>query len=98
MLFERAAKETVGSECHVTATPTTRVAGRRERRQRSLCLDERHPPTHVGRDVGHFGTKPYWSLPATLILADGTWTCDITTGGVDERATEIVAFLVPKTF
>jgi len=48
--------------------------------------------------VGHFGTKPYWSRPATLILADGTWTCDITTGGVDERATEIVAFLVPKTF
>lgn len=43
-------------------------------------------------------TKPYWSRPATPISADGTWSCDITTGGFDQRATEIVAFLIPATY
>jgi hypothetical protein len=40
-------------------------------------------------------TKPYWSSPLTAISVDGSWTCDITTGGIDEWASEIVAFLVP---
>lgn len=40
-------------------------------------------------------TKPTWGEPATPIQADGTWTCDITTGGGDETATRIAAFVVP---
>ena len=43
-------------------------------------------------------TKPTWAQPLTPIRADGTWECDITTGGIDERATQIVAFLVPASY
>jgi hypothetical protein len=42
-------------------------------------------------------TKPLDVSPLTYIQPDGTWTCLIVTGGADEYATEIVAFLVPKT-
>lgn len=41
-------------------------------------------------------TKPTWDEPATAIQPDGTWTCDITTGGADETATRIAAYVVPK--
>lgn len=43
-------------------------------------------------------TKPYWSTPLTIIQSNGSWTCDITTGGIDEQATEIVAFLLPNGY
>ncbi len=50
--------------------------------------------------VGGWWTKPYWSESErlTTINSDGTWTCDITTGGVDETATRIAAYLVPKSY
>jgi hypothetical protein len=50
--------------------------------------------------VGSLGwwTKPYWSTPLTVIQSDGSWICDITTGGTDKKATEIVAFLVPNGY
>ncbi|MBW1938760.1 MAG: hypothetical protein JRI67_08375 [Deltaproteobacteria bacterium] len=40
-------------------------------------------------------SKPFYNAPVTFIQADGTWTCDITTGGHDEYATEILSFLIP---
>jgi exo-beta-1,3-glucanase (GH17 family) len=40
-------------------------------------------------------TKPYFSAPVTPINCDGTWGCDVTTGGADELATHIAAFLIP---
>lgn len=43
---------------------------------------------------GRWWTKPYWDRPLTPINADGTWECDITTGGIDQQATEIRAYLV----
>lgn len=43
-------------------------------------------------------TKPYWDFPLTPINADGTWSCSICTGGVDEYATNIVAYLVPNGY
>lgn len=43
-------------------------------------------------------TKPYADQPLTSLCSDGTWTCDITTGGQDECATQIVAFLVPNGY
>ena len=46
---------------------------------------------HVG---GGWWTKPTFAEPATSIEPDGTWTCDITTGGLDHEATRIVAFLI----
>ncbi len=50
--------------------------------------------------VGGWWTKPYWSESErlTTINSDSTWTCDITTGGVDETATRIAAYLVPKGY
>jgi exo-beta-1,3-glucanase (GH17 family) len=43
-------------------------------------------------------TKPYWNNPLISINCDGTWTCDITTGGSDQNATKIAAYLVPATY
>ena len=42
--------------------------------------------------------KPFAIQPLTTILNDGSWSTDITTGGIDQTAIEIVAYLVPKTF
>src|ERR1035438_132752 len=36
-------------------------------------------------------TKPTCATPLTTIQADGTWTADITTGGVDSNASRIAA-------
>lgn len=41
-------------------------------------------------------TKPTFAMPTALIGSNGTWTVDITTGGLDHQATEIVAFLIPR--
>ncbi|MCP4409900.1 MAG: tandem-95 repeat protein [Gammaproteobacteria bacterium] len=45
--------------------------------------------------VAGWWTKPYLNAPLTVIQPDGTWTTDITTGGNDEEATKIAAFLLP---
>ncbi|MEA3282342.1 MAG: CARDB domain-containing protein [Euryarchaeota archaeon] len=39
--------------------------------------------------------KPYYASPLTAINPDGTWTCDITTGGDDRYATAVAAYLLP---
>jgi len=44
---------------------------------------------------GVWWIKPYWDSPSTAINSDGTFTTDITTGGSDELAKTIRAFLVP---
>lgn len=49
-------------------------------------------------DVGGWWTKPTFASPLTTIQRDGTWTCDITTGGVDEQATRIAAYVVPSGY
>ena len=36
--------------------------------------------------------------PLTPLRTDGSWTCDITTGGLDEQATQIAAFVVPQDY
>src|SRR5438128_1788116 len=43
-------------------------------------------------------TKPTCAAPLTTIQSDSSWTADITTGGSDEKATKIAAYLVPVTF
>ena len=48
--------------------------------------------------VSGWWTKPYWAQPLTPIQSDGTWTTDITTGGTDQLATKIAAFLVPNGY
>jgi hypothetical protein len=44
---------------------------------------------------GGWWNKPYWDAPATELAAEGTFSVNIATGGNDEQATEIAAFLVP---
>ena len=46
--------------------------------------------------VGGWWVKPYFADPRTPINPDGTWTCDITTGGNDPLATRIAAFVMPN--
>lgn len=45
---------------------------------------------------GTWWTKPYWDRPCTAIKDDGSWTCNINTGGSDFVATTISAFVLPK--
>jgi len=47
---------------------------------------------------GNWWTKPTEAQPITTIQSDGSWVCDITTGGVDETATRIAAFLIPASY
>lgn len=42
--------------------------------------------------------KPTRDCAITSIQPDGSWIADITTGGVDEYATHIMAFLFPRSF
>jgi hypothetical protein len=39
-------------------------------------------------------TKPYGLSPLTSIYPDGSWVCDVTTGGIDQTAIEFAAYLV----
>ncbi|MDP2874161.1 MAG: hypothetical protein Q8N84_02625 [bacterium] len=48
--------------------------------------------------VSGWWTKPYWAWPLTDIQSDGSWSCNIGTGGSDELATKIAAFLVPTGY
>ena len=43
-------------------------------------------------------TKPTCGTPLTTIQTNGTWTADITTGGIDQNATRIAAYVVPASF
>lgn len=48
--------------------------------------------------VSGWYTKPYYNSPLTPINSDGSWTCDITTGGYDQYATSVKAYLVPNGY
>jgi hypothetical protein len=47
---------------------------------------------------GGWWTKPYWDSPATPISPDGSFSVSITTGGQDEQANEIAAFVIPAEY
>ena len=48
--------------------------------------------------VSGWWTKPYFDRPLTWIQADGSFVTDITTGGIDQKATMIAAFLVSADY
>ena len=48
--------------------------------------------------LGGWWTKPTWASPRTLVNCDGTWVCSIVTGGVDEQADQIAAYLLPMSY
>ena len=45
----------------------------------------------------HWWTKPGFLNPLSSIRTNGEWSCDITTGGCDDHATEIAAYLWPAS-
>ena len=47
---------------------------------------------------GNWWIKPYWAYPKTVINPDGSWTCDVITGGVDEEATDFAIGLFPADY
>jgi len=46
--------------------------------------------------AGYWWTKPFANSPLTTIQPDGNWSSAIVTGGIDEQATHIVAYLLPN--
>ena len=48
--------------------------------------------------IGGWWSKPTFANPLSTIQSDGTWICDITTGGSDIYATQIAAYLVPANY
>ncbi len=48
--------------------------------------------------VSGWWTKPSFAYPLTSISGSGSWVCDITTGGSDQYATKIRAYLVPDGY
>ncbi|MDD5708695.1 MAG: glucoamylase family protein, partial [Kiritimatiellae bacterium] len=47
---------------------------------------------------GNWWPKPYAGSAPTTIAANGTWSCDVVSGGVDQYAAEYAAFLVPAGY
>jgi hypothetical protein len=50
------------------------------------------------RVLGGWWTKPTFAQPNTTINCDGTWTTAIVTGGSDQNADAIAAFLLPQSY
>ena len=48
--------------------------------------------------VGSWWVKPTFAMPLTSIQQDGTWLASIVTGGVDQLATQVAAFLIPISY
>lgn len=65
---------------------------------RVWCAEPASNAIAVAIYVGGWWTKPTFDSPLTPIQSDGSWTCDITTGGADPYATQIAAFLVPEGY
>lgn len=47
---------------------------------------------------GNWWVKPYYNSPFTPLSTDLSWACSITTGGIDQQATEIRAYLLASTY
>lgn len=48
--------------------------------------------------AGGWWLKPTYASPVTKINIDGSWVCDVTTGGNDASATEFYAYLIPAGY
>jgi len=64
---------------------------------RSISPTEHRVCVYIRVD-GAWWTKPFVDHPTSTIEPDGSFAVEITTGGVDETATEIAVFLVPASY
>ena len=67
-------------------------------RGRVTCVQPAKHKIAVYIYVSGWWNKPTWAAPLTPIQPDGAWVCDTTTGGADQNATKIAAFLVPNGY
>jgi len=49
-------------------------------------------------DASGWWVKPVFDDPFTMIEDDGSWSCQINTGGIDAQATKIAVFLIPADY
>jgi len=47
---------------------------------------------------GGWWTKPTWADPITDINPDGSWSCSVITGGVDDEFTQVRAYLIKNGY
>ncbi len=47
---------------------------------------------------GGWWTKPTFTHPLTSLFCNGDWVADVTTGGSDQNATHLAAFLIPEGY
>ena len=48
--------------------------------------------------AGNWWVKPYANAVLTRVSADGSWSSAYATGGIDETATQFIAFLIPDNY
>ena len=49
-------------------------------------------------DAKGWWTKPQFDNPYTYIESDGHWSTSIFTGGIDDQATKVAAYLIPRDY
>lgn len=65
---------------------------------RVLHVDPAHRVVVYIEVNGQWWVKPFANAPLTTITSDGSFVVDITTGGIDEKATRIAAYLIPVEY
>ena len=80
-----------------TTTPPVGGFAKLQGRARHVVPADHNVAVYI-KVAGGWWTKPTHATPETAIRIDGRWTCDITTGGNDETATQVAAFLIPATY
>jgi exo-beta-1,3-glucanase (GH17 family) len=48
--------------------------------------------------AGRYWIKPTFANPVSTVQPDGNFLVDVTTGGIDETATQFVSYLIPRTY
>lgn len=94
---DRQPKEAAEPQIIYTSVPKRGSSANLYGKIRNVLPDQFKVSTYILVNGGWW-VKPYWNSPLTAIQPDGSWACDITTGGIDETATKINAYLVTKDF
>jgi hypothetical protein len=81
------------SPCHDTGGVEGRVAGIHPENYTNYKI-----VVYINVNGVWWGPKPTWANPLTYIQTDGTWATKIVTGGNDEDASRVTAFLIPSSY
>jgi len=93
----RQPKEVAKPQIIITSAPAMGGFENLYGKVRNVLPDSAAVSTYI--DVaGTWWVKPYWSTPLSTVKSDGSWGCDVTTGGIDQTASKINVYLVTKDF